>query len=205
MAIGSDRSGMFHGHFSHNHVAFVAIFISPYSGVLNLILKSMGSRGHLDHQCPSHAYSYHRFRYTGRRDYDPLLAALQAIPAELYEGCHGGWCRCSTAVLAFDHHGAQHDRFCSRTGIIGGFQIFERILLISRVVHSTLPTRSSIRSTMTRSRIWFGLATTSSSVLALFLLGASVLMLRQMKGRMIMRSFPLTKILIHLLLIVGSR
>lgn len=165
---------------------FVAIFISPYGGVLNLILKSMGMAEVIwTINAPAMRTVIIVFSvWKGVGGTMILyLAALQAIPAELYEAAMVDG---ADALRRFWHLTIPMVRnmtaFVVVTGIIGGFQIFEPILLISKGGPFNL-TNSIINQIYNDAfkNMDFGLATTSSSVLALFLLGASVLMLRQMR------------------------
>ena len=68
------------------------------------------------------------------------------------------------------------------TGIIGGFQIFEPILLISKggPFNQTNVVINQIYNDAFKN-MDFGLATTSSTLLGLVLLAASVFMLRTMR------------------------
>lgn len=165
---------------------FVALFVSPYGGILNIILKNFG----LDEviwtiNAPAMRTVIIVFSVWKGVGVTMVLylAALQAIPAELYEaamvdgadGVRRFWYLTIPLVRPMT-------LFVVVTGIIGGFQIFEPILLISKGGPFNL-TNVIINQIYNDAfkNMDFGLATTSSTILGLFLLGASVFMLRMMR------------------------
>jgi multiple sugar transport system permease protein len=111
------------------------------------------------------------------------LAALQSIPQELYEAAEVDG---AGSLRRFWHLTIPLVRpmtvFVLVTGIIGGFQIFEPILLISKggPFNQTNVIINQIYNDAFKN-MDFGLATTSSTILGLFLLGASIFTLRMMR------------------------
>ncbi len=165
---------------------FVALFISPYGGVLNIILKSIGLTEVIwTINAPAMRIVIIAFSvWKGVGGTMVLyLAALQAIPQELYEAAMvdgaGALQRFWRLTIPLVRH---MTAFVVVTGIIGGFQIFEPILLISKggPFNLTNVVINQIYNDAFKN-MDFGLATTSSTLLGLFLLGASIFMLRTMR------------------------
>lgn len=165
---------------------FVSLFISPYGGVLNAILKTIGAPEVIwTINAPAMRTVIIVFSvWKGVGGTMILyLAALQAIPAELYEAAMVDG---ADALRRFWHLTIPMVRnmtgFVVVTGVIGGFQIFEPILLISKggPFNQTNVIINQIYNDAFKN-MDFGLATTSSTILALFLLGASIFMLRNMR------------------------
>jgi ABC-type sugar transport system permease subunit len=165
---------------------FVALFISPYGGVMNIILKSIGMNEVIwTINAPAMRVVIIVFSvWKGVGGTMVLyLAALQGIPQELYEAAMVDG---ADALRRFWHLTIPLVRhmtlFVVVTGVIGGFQIFEPILLISKggPFNLTNVVINQIYNDAFKN-MDFGLATTSSTILALFLLGASVFMLRTMR------------------------
>jgi ABC-type sugar transport system permease subunit len=164
----------------------VALFISPYGGVVNTILAAMGF--------PAIVWTINATALRGVIIAFSIwrgvggtmvlyLAALQAIPRELYEAAMvdgaGALARFWYLTIPMVRH---MTAFVVVTGIIGAFQIFEPILLISKGGPFNL-TNSIINQIYNDAfkNADFGLATASSTILAIFLLGASIISLRTMR------------------------
>jgi len=165
---------------------FVALFISPYGGVMNIILQSLGMDAVVwTINAPAMRAVIVIFSvWKGVGGTMILyLAALQAIPQELYEAAMVDG---ADAVRRFWYLTIPMVRhmtaFVVVTGIIGGFQIFEPILLISKggPFNQTNVIINQIYNDAFKN-MDFGLATTSSTLLGLFLLAASIFMLRTMR------------------------
>jgi ABC-type sugar transport system permease subunit len=165
---------------------FVALFISPYGGVLNIILKSMGMAEVIwTINAPAMRIVIIAFSvWKGVGGTMILyLAALQGIPQELYEAAMVDGADALRRFWYLTIPMVRHmTTFVVVTGIIGGFQIFEPILLISKggPFNLTNVVINQIYNDAFKN-MDFGLATTSSTLLALFLLAASVFMLRSMR------------------------
>ena len=165
---------------------FVALFISPYGGVLNIILKSLGFAEVIwTINAPAMRVVIILFSvWKGVGGTMILyLAALQAIPQELYEAAMVDGADALRRFWYLTIPMVRHmTAFVVVTGIIGGFQIFEPILLISKggPFNQTNVIINQIYNDAFKN-MDFGLATTSSTLLALFLLAASVFMLRTMR------------------------
>jgi ABC-type sugar transport system permease subunit len=166
--------------------SFVALFVSPYSGVLNIIIKSMGFKEIIwTINAPAMRAVIVVFSVWKGVGITMVLylAALQAIPKELYEAAMVDG---ADAVRRFWYLTIPLVRhmtaFVVVTGIIGGFQIFEPILLISKggPFNQTNVIINQIYNDAFKN-MDFGLATTSSTILGLFLLAASIFMLRTMR------------------------
>jgi ABC-type sugar transport system permease subunit len=165
---------------------FVALFISPYGGVMNIILKSIG----MDEviwtiNAPAMRAVIIIFSvWKGVGGTMILyLAALQAIPQELYEAAMVDGADALRRFWYLTIPMVRHmTAFVVVTGIIGGFQIFEPILLISKggPFNQTNVIINQIYNDAFKN-MDFGLATTSSTILGLFLLAASIFMLRTMR------------------------
>lgn len=165
---------------------FVALFVSPYGGVLNLILKGFGLNEVIwTINTPAMRTVIIVFSVWKGVGITMVLylAALQAIPQELYEAAMVDG---ADAVRRFWYLTIPLVRhmtaFVVVTGIIGGFQIFEPILLISKggPFNQTNVIINQIYNDAFKN-MDFGLATTSSTILGVFLLIASVFMLRMMR------------------------
>jgi ABC-type sugar transport system permease subunit len=165
---------------------FVALFISPYGGVMNIILKSIGMNEVIwTINAPAMRVVIIIFSvWKGVGGTMVLyLAALQGIPQELYEAAMVDGADALRRFWYLTIPLVRHmTLFVVVTGVIGGFQIFEPILLISKGGPFNL-TNVIINQIYNDAfkNMDFGLATTSSTILALFLLGASVFMLRTMR------------------------
>ncbi len=165
---------------------FVALFVSPYGGILNIILKSFGMNEVIwTINAPAMRTVIIVFSVWKGVGITMVLylAALQAIPAELYEAAMVDG---ADSLRRFWHLTIPLVRpmtlFVVVTGIIGGFQIFEPILLISKggPFNQTNVIINQIYNDAFKN-MDFGLATTSSTILGIFLLFASVFMLRMMR------------------------
>lgn len=165
---------------------FVALFVSPYGGVMNIIMESMGFDAVIwtINATAMRAVIIVFSVWKGIGMTMVLyLAALQAIPRELYEAAEVDG---AGSFRRFWHLTIPLVRpmtvFVVVTGIIGGFQIFEPILLISKggPFNQTNVVINQIYNDAFKN-MDFGLATTSSTFLGLFLLGASIFMLRMMR------------------------
>jgi multiple sugar transport system permease protein len=164
----------------------VALFISPYGGVVNTILAAMGAPAIIwtinATALRAVIIAFSVWRGVGGTMI-LYLAALQAIPNELYEAAMvdgaGPLARFWYLTVPMVRH---MTAFVVVTGIIGAFQIFEPILLISKGGPFNL-TNSIINQIYNDAfkNGDFGLATASSTILALFLLGASIISLRTMR------------------------
>ncbi len=165
---------------------FVALFISPYGGVMNIILKSIGMNEVIwTINAPAMRVIIIVFSvWKGVGGTMVLyLAALQGIPQELHEAAMVDGADALRRFWYLTIPLVRHmTLFVVVTGVIGGFQIFEPILLISKGGPFNL-TNVIINQIYNDAfkNMDFGLATTSSTILALFLLGASVFMLRTMR------------------------
>jgi ABC-type sugar transport system permease subunit len=165
---------------------FVALFVSPYGGVMNSILQSVG--------LPAVIWTINADAmrvviivfsvWKGVGGTMVLyLAALQAIPVELYEAAMVDGADALRRFWFLTIPMVRHmTAFVVVTGIIGGFQIFEPILLISKggPFNQTNVVINQIYNDAFKN-MDFGLATTSSTLLGLLLLAASVFMLRTMR------------------------
>ena len=164
----------------------VALFISPYGGVLNIILKSMGMAEVVwTINAPALRVVIIAFSvWKGVGGTMVLyLAALQAIPNELYEAAMVDGADALRRFWYLTIPMVRHmTAFVVVTGIIGGFQIFEPILLISKggPFNQTNVIINQIYNDAFKN-MDFGFATTSSTLLGLLLLIASIFMLRMMR------------------------
>lgn len=165
---------------------FVAMFISPYGGVMNIILKSMGMNEVIwTINAPAMRAVIIVFSvWKGLGGTMVLyLAALQGIPQELYEAAMVDGADALRRFWYLTIPLVRHmTLFVLVTGVIGGFQMFEPILLISKGGPFNL-TNVIINQIYNDAfkNMDFGLATASSTILAIFLLGASIFMLRTMR------------------------
>jgi ABC-type sugar transport system permease subunit len=165
---------------------FVALFISPYGGVLNIILKSLGFAEVVwTINAPAMRAVIVFFSvWKGVGGTMVLyLAALQAIPIELYEAAMVDGADALRRFWYLTIPMVRHmTAFVVVTGVIGGFQIFEPILLISKggPFNQTNVIINQIYNDAFKN-MDFGLATTSSTLLGLLLLAASIFMLRTMR------------------------
>jgi multiple sugar transport system permease protein len=164
----------------------VIVFIAPFGGVLNLIVKGLGF-DQIIWQANVEALRSIIIGYTVWRGVGTTivlyLAALQGIPKELYEavkvdgaGPLQSFWYITLPMLT------NMTTFVFVTGIIGGFQIFEPILLISRggPFNSTNVVLNQIYNDAFKN-LDFGMATASATIMALFLLIASIISTRAMR------------------------
>lgn len=164
----------------------VALFISPYGGVFNAIFHAMNLPPVIwTINGPALRWVIIFFAvWRGIGGTMVLyLAALQALPKEMYEAAEVDG---AGVIARFWYMTIPLVRnmttFVLVTGIIGGFQIFEPILLISKggPFNQTNVIINQIYNDAFRNAD-FGLATVSSTLLGLFLLGASIISLRTMR------------------------
>ena len=164
----------------------VIVFMAPFGGVFNLIVKSLGFNP-IIWQTDVGALRGIIIGYTVWKGVGATivlyLAALQAIPKELYEaamvdgaGPLQRFWYITVPMLA------NMTTFVFVTGIIGGFQIFEPIQLISKggPFNSTNVVLNQIYNDAFKN-LDFGIATSSATILALFLLVASIISMRAMR------------------------
>ena len=161
----------------------VSIFIAPYGGVLNSIISSLGFDPVIwtvniwAMRVMIILFSVWRGLGTTMILY---LAALQAIPDELYQAAEvdgaGAFAKFRYITIPMVRN---MTLFVVITGIIAGFQIFEPILLISKGGPFN-KTNTILNQIFNDAFINadFGLATTSGTVLGIVLLFASIFALR---------------------------
>ncbi len=164
----------------------VIVFMAPFGGVFNLMVKSLGFNP-IIWQTNVVALRTIIIGYTIWKGVGSTivlyLAALQAIPRELYEAAMvdgaGSIQRFWYVTIPML---TNMTTFVFVTGIIGGFQIFEPIQLISRggPFNSTNVVLNQIYNDAFKN-LDFGIATASATILALFLLGASIISMRAMR------------------------
>jgi multiple sugar transport system permease protein len=164
----------------------VIVFMAPYGGVFNIIVKSLGFKP-IIWQTNIFALRSIIVGYTVWKGVGATillyLAALQGIPKELYEaakvdgaGPLQGFWYITVPMLS------NMTTFVFVTGIIAGFQIFEPIQLISRggPFNSTNVVLNQIYNDAFKN-LGFGIATASATIMALFLLFASIISMRAMR------------------------
>jgi ABC-type sugar transport system permease subunit len=168
----------------------LVIFMAPYGGVLNSILKGFGIN-QIIWLVNVDALRAVILGFTVWKGVGSImvlyLAALQGIPNELYEAAAVDG---ANSVQRFRYITVPMLRnmttFVVITGIIGGFQIFEPVLLISKggPYNQTNVVLNQIYNDAFKN-MDFGLATASSTLLALALLIGSIIttrMSRQSEG-----------------------
>ena len=169
------------------------LFISPYNGALNMILRALGQPEVIWTIKPGAmraviiAFSVWRGSgsiWLGIPGVMILyLAALQGIPQELYEAAMVDG---ANAVARFRHITLPMLRhmtlFVVVTAIIGGFQMLEPVMLITEggPFNQTNVIVNQIYNDALRN-FNFGMATSSATLLAVLLMGASVVALRMMR------------------------
>lgn len=165
----------------------VVIFLAPFGGVLNTLLKSVGSSPVIWLANPD-ALRTVIIGFTIWKGVGATmvlyLAALQGIPNELYEAAAvDGASPLQRFWYVTVPMLANMTTFVVITGIIGGFQIFEPILLISKggPFNQTNVIINQIYNDVFKNQN-FGLATASSTLLALLLLAGSVFVSRMSRS-----------------------
>ncbi len=163
----------------------VSIFISPYGGVINNVLQNLGGDPIIWQTSPfwmrTMIILFSIWRGVGGTMV-LFLAGLQGINPELYDAAMvdgaGAWQRMRYLTIPLLK---PTTLFIIVTGIIGGFQIFEAVQLISRggPFNSTAVMISQIYSDAF-SNSDFGTASAGATIMAILLLGASITMLRLM-------------------------
>ena len=165
----------------------VVIFLAPYKGVLNIFLESLG----FDPVIWITNVNALRGVILGFTVWKGVgvtmilyLAALQGIPADLYEaaaidGADGLQSFRYITVPMLAHM----TTFVVITGIIGGFQIFEPIMLISKggPFNKTNVVINQIYNDAFQNYS-FGLATAAATLLALILLAGSIITTRMSRA-----------------------
>ncbi len=164
----------------------VIVFMAPYGGVFNLIVTGLGFKAVI-WQTDVNALRNIILGYTVWKGVGSTivlyLAALQGIPRELYEAAMvDGAGRFQRFWYITVPMLTNMTTFVFVTGIIGGFQIFEPIQLISRggPFNSTNVVLNQIYNDAFKN-LDFGIATSSATILALFLLFASMISMRAMR------------------------
>jgi ABC-type sugar transport system permease subunit len=165
----------------------VVIFLAPYRGVLNIFLESLGFEPVI-WITNVNALRVVILGFTVWKGVGATmilyLAALQGIPAELYEAAAidgadslQSFRYITVPMLAF------MTTFVVITGVIGGFQIFEPILLISKggPFNKTNVVINQIYNDAFQNYS-FGMATTAATLLALLLLAGSIITTRMSRG-----------------------
>ncbi len=164
----------------------VSIFLSPYDGVVNQILTSLGAESIIWQTSPFWMRTiiilFSIWRGVGGTMV-LFLAGLQGINYELYEAAmvDGASSRQRTRYITIPLL-KPITLFIVVTGIINGFQIFEAVQLISRggpFNKTNVMILQSYSDAFTNSD--FGTASAGATVMALLLLGASIVMLRVMR------------------------
>lgn len=169
------------------------LFISPYNGALNMILRALGQPEVIWTIKPGAmraviiAFSVWRGSgsiWLGIPGVMILyLAALQGIPQELYEAAMVDG---ANAVARFWYITVPMLRhmtlFVVVTAIIGGFQMLEPVMLITEggPFNQTNVIVNQIYNDALRN-FNFGMATSSATLLAVLLMGASIVALRMMR------------------------
>lgn len=169
------------------------LFISPYNGAINMILRALGQPEAIWTINPEAmraviiAFSVWRGSgsiWLGVPGVMILyLAALQGIPQELYEAAMVDG---ANVVARFRYITVPMLRhmtlFVVVTAIIGGFQMLEPVMLITEggPFNQTNVIVNQIYNDALRN-FNFGMATSSATLLAVLLMGASVLALRIMR------------------------
>lgn len=161
----------------------VVIFMAPYGGVLNGILKSLGME-QVIWLTNTPALRGVILGFTVWKGVGATmvlyLAALQAIPQEIYEAAAVDG---ANDIQSFRYITvpmlAHMTTFVVITSIIGGFQIFEPIMLISKggPFNETNVIINQIYNDAFKN-MDFGLATASATLLALLLLVGSIITTR---------------------------
>jgi ABC-type sugar transport system permease subunit len=164
----------------------VRLFISPYSGAFNMILRALG-RPEVIWTIDAQAMRTVIVGFSVWRGVGGImilyLAALQSIPPELYEAAMVDG---ANAVARFWYITVPLLRhmtlFVVVTGIIGGFQMLEPVMLITEggPFNQTNVIVNQIYNDALRN-MDFGMATASATLLGIFLLGASIVALRLMR------------------------
>jgi ABC-type sugar transport system permease subunit len=165
----------------------VVVFLSPYRGVLNLFLDSLG----LERVIWITNVNALRAVIMGFTVWKGVgatmvlyLAALQGIPFELYEAAAIDG---ANSLQSFRYVTvpmlAHMTTFVVITGIIGGFQIFEPILLISKggPFNQTNVVINQVYNDAFQNYS-FGRATAAATILALLLLAGSIITTRMSRG-----------------------
>ena len=165
----------------------VVIFLAPYKGVLNIFLESLGFepviwitnvnalRGVILGFTVWKGVGVTMILY---------LAALQGIPADLYEAAAiDGADKFQSFRYITVPMLAHMTTFVVITGIIGGFQIFEPIMLISKggPFNKTNVVINQIYNDAFQNYS-FGLATAAATLLALILLAGSIITTRMSRA-----------------------
>jgi ABC-type sugar transport system permease subunit len=164
----------------------VIIFMAPFGGVFNLMVSSLGFKP-IIWQTSVTALRTIIVGFTIWKGVGSTivlyLAALQGIPRELYEAAEvdgaGPLQRFWYITVPML---TNMTTFVFVTGIIGGFQIFEPIQLISKggPFNSTNVVLFQIYNDAFKN-LDFGIATASATILALFLLVASIISMRALR------------------------
>jgi len=169
------------------------LFISPYNGAMNMILRAFG-RPEVIWTISPRAMRAVIIAFSVWRGSGSIwlgvsgvmilyLAALQGIPQELYEAAMVDG---ANTVARFRHITLPMLRnmtiFVVVTAIIGGFQMLEPVLLITEggPFNQTNVIVNQIYNDALRN-FNFGMATSSATLLAVLLMGASVVALRVMQ------------------------
>jgi ABC-type sugar transport system permease subunit len=164
----------------------VIIFMAPFGGVFNLMVSTLGFKP-IIWQTSVTALRTIIVGFTIWKGVGSTivlyLAALQGIPRELYEAAEvdgaGPLQRFWYITVPML---TNMTTFVFVTGIIGGFQIFEPIQLISKggPFNSTNVVLFQIYNDAFKN-LDFGIATASATILALFLLVASIISMRALR------------------------
>ena len=169
------------------------LFISPYSGAFNMILRALDRPEVIWNINPKAmraviiAFSVWRGSggiWLGIPGVMILyLAALQGIPRELYEAAEVDGANAVTRFWYITVPMLRHmTLFVVVTAIIGGFQMLEPVMLITEggPFNQTNVIVNQIYNDALRN-FNFGMATSSATLLAVLLMGASVVALRIMR------------------------
>lgn len=162
------------------------LFISPYSGAFNMILRALGQPEVIWNINPQAM----RIAIVGFSVWRGVggtmilyLAALQGIPLELYEAAEVDGANAVTRFWYITVPMLRHmTLFVVVTGIIGGFQMLEPVMLITEggPFNETNVVVNQIYNDALRNSN-FGMASASATLLGIFLLGASIVALRLMQ------------------------